>query len=66
MRLLRRKDVTAKTGLSRSAIYAGMKAGTFPQAVKINGHEGAAVGWVESEIDELIANRVAERDAKAA
>ena len=63
MRLLRREAVTEKTGLSRSAIYAGMDAGTFPKSVKIS---EKTVGWLESEIDEFIAKRVAARDAKAA
>ncbi|WP_286901891.1 helix-turn-helix transcriptional regulator [Vreelandella sedimenti] len=33
-RLLRRKDVEQKTGKSRSAIYDGIRQGTFPAPVK--------------------------------
>lgn len=46
-RILRRPDVEAATGLSRSAIYAGMRAGTFPQAVSLS---PKAVGWRTSDI----------------
>lgn len=35
-RMLRRKEVEAITGRSRSAIYEGMAAGTFPKPVKID------------------------------
>ena len=63
MRLLRREAVTEKTGLSRSAISAGMQAGTFPKQVKI-GEKAAA--WSEAEIDAWIASKIAQRDSKAA
>jgi prophage regulatory protein len=45
--ILRRPEVEAATGLSRSAIYAGMKAGTFPPAVSLS---PKAVGWRTSDI----------------
>jgi prophage regulatory protein len=60
LRILRLREVRAKTGRSQSSIYADMKAGTFPRAVPIGGH---AVGWLETEITEWIRERVAERDA---
>ncbi|WP_098418740.1 helix-turn-helix transcriptional regulator [Marinobacter sp. LV10MA510-1] len=34
-RMLRRKEVEQITARSRSAIYEGMAAGTFPRSVKI-------------------------------
>ena len=46
--ILRRPDVEARTGLSRSTIYAKMSANTFPQSVRLGVR---AVGWIESEID---------------
>lgn len=47
LKILRRKQVEAQTGLCRSAIYQKMADGTFPQAVKLNTR---TVGWIESEI----------------
>lgn len=49
--ILRRKQVEARTGLSRSTIYAYMAAGMFPKPVKIGSR---AVGWVESEISQFL------------
>lgn len=46
-KIMRRPDVQARTGLSRSTIYDGMSKGTFPQAVKLSTR---AVGWRESDI----------------
>ena len=54
-RMLRRKEVEAITGRSRSAIYEGMAAGTFPKPVKIGAR---AVAWPESVIREWIAERM--------
>lgn len=48
-RILRRKQVEARTGLSRSTIYARMAENSFPRPVNLGG--GRAVGWLESEID---------------
>jgi prophage regulatory protein len=63
MRILRREAVSEKTGLSRSAIYERMSQGTFPKAVVLS---RKAVGWVESEVEQWIADKIAERDRKAA
>lgn len=53
--ILRRKQVEARTGLSRSTIYNGVKAGTFPKPI----HLGAqSVGWVESEVDAWLRERI--------
>lgn len=54
-RLLRLPDVEARTGLKKSAIYAGMKAGTFPQCLKLGPRASA---WPSSEIDSWIAERI--------
>lgn len=56
-RMLRRKEVEAITGRSRSAIYEGMAAGTFPKPVKIGAR---AVAWPESVIRQWIAERMGE------
>lgn len=54
-RMLRRKEVEAITGRSRSAIYEGMADGTFPKPVKIGAR---AVAWPESVIRAWIAERM--------
>jgi prophage regulatory protein len=59
MKLIRLPTVELKTGLRHSAIYERMAAGTFPRSVPIG---TKAVAWVESEIDEWIQDRIAERD----
>lgn len=51
--LLRRPDVEAMTGMSRSAIYAAMARGEFPKPVKLGAQARAwrrseIVGWIES------------------
>jgi len=52
--ILRRRDVEARTGLSRSTIYAYIANGTFPKQVKLGPR---AAGWYQSEIDEWIESR---------
>ena len=61
--LLRRRVVEARTGLGHSKIYEGISEGSFPAPVKLT---PKAARWVEDEIDDWIAARIAERDAKAA
>lgn len=53
--LLRLPSVEARTGLKRSAIYAGMKAGTFPACVKLGPR---AAAWPLSVIESWIADRI--------
>ena len=62
-RILRRTEVEAVTGLSRSTIYNLMKDGVFPTPVRIG---LGAVGWLETEVDTYISDRVAERDQREA
>lgn len=52
--ILRRKDVEACTGLSRSAIYQMMAEGKFPRPVRLGLR---AVGWHSSSIEAWIASR---------
>jgi prophage regulatory protein len=61
VRILRLPEVMRRTGDSRSGIYTKMAAGKFPKQVPIGDN---AVGWVETEIDQHIADRIAERDAR--
>ncbi|MFZ2650460.1 MAG: AlpA family phage regulatory protein [Burkholderiaceae bacterium] len=56
--LLRLPSVEARTGLKRSAIYAGMRADppTFPRCIKLGPR---AAAWSSSSIDQWIAERIA-------
>ena len=61
--VLRRKQVEVRTGLSRSTIYARVKAGSFPAPISLG---AKAVGWLQSDIDDWIYERVrASRDDRA-
>lgn len=59
-RLIRRREVQTKTGLGASSIYAMMKNGEFPQCLNLSERR---VAWIESEIDQWIANRIAQHKA---
>ena len=54
-RLLRLPDVEARTGLKKSALYAGMKVGTFPAGIKLSAR---AIAWAESDIATWIASKI--------
>jgi len=62
-KILRRREVEALTGKSRSSLYRDMEAGTFPRPIKLS---EKAVGWVESEVLAWMQARIAERDAETA
>jgi prophage regulatory protein len=51
--ILRRKQVEAITGLSRSTIYQRIKEKTFPAAIHLGPR---AVGWRAADIDEWLGN----------
>lgn len=53
-RIVRRREVEARIGLSRSSIYAMMTAGLFPRLVRLGRR---AVGSPESVIVEWLASR---------
>lgn len=62
VRFLRLPEVLARTGLSRSTIYVRLDLGRFPRPVSLGGR---AVGWIESEVEEWIRQRIAaSRDAE--
>ena len=58
MRFIRLKEVMHVTGLGRSSIYNYMAEGCFPKTVSLGGR---AVAWVESEIQDWIEQKVADR-----
>ncbi len=53
--ILRLPVVMARTGLSRSTIYARIQEGTFPRQVSLGGR---AVGWYEDQVEEWLTNLV--------
>ncbi len=56
-RFLRLPEVMARTGLSRSTIYVRLATGCFPRSVALGRR---AVGWIEAEVEEWVAERIAE------
>jgi len=61
-RLIGLQEVSAKTGLRRSAIYDRMQRKAFPLAVKL----GSSSRWVLSEVDAWIDTQIALRDQQHA
>lgn len=55
--ILRRKQVQARTGLSRSSIYGLMKSekNPFPQSIRISPR---TVGWLESDVEAYLQGRL--------
>jgi prophage regulatory protein len=53
---LRLPQVKARTGLSRSTIYARIAQGSFPKPVPLGG--ARAVGWIESQIENWIERQI--------
>ena len=53
--LLRRKQVEALTGLSRSSIYEAIKRGDFPKPIQLTRR---TVAWPASSINQWIADRI--------
>ena len=56
--ILRWTEVAKRIPISRSHAHALVSRGKFPAPIKICGSRSS--GWLESEIDAFIANRVAE------
>jgi prophage regulatory protein len=54
--IMRLPQVKLKTGLSRSAIYQRISDNKFPRQVNLGGR---AVGWLESEVQNWIKQRLA-------
>lgn len=53
--ILRLPAVKARTALSRSTIYLRISDGTFPKPISLGGR---AVGWVETDIQQWIDERI--------
>jgi prophage regulatory protein len=53
--ILRLPAVIKHTGLSRSSIYLRISNKEFPKPVSLGGR---AVGWLESDIDQWLADKI--------
>jgi prophage regulatory protein len=53
-RVLKIKEVVQRTGTCRSAVYYGVRDGSFPAPVRLGRR---SVGWLESSIDHWLASR---------
>lgn len=56
-RILRLPEVLQRTGLGRSTVYEAMGEGKFPKKIQLGTR---AVGWLESDIDQWVAQKIAE------
>jgi prophage regulatory protein len=61
--ILRLGSVKDRTGLSRSTVYLRIAQGRFPKPISLGGR---AVGWLESDVTDWIAARIAESREHAA
>jgi prophage regulatory protein len=57
IRFLRIKEVTHRTGLPRPSVYYMMGLGKFPAQISLGG--GKSVAWLESDVLEWMAERIA-------
>ena len=55
--LLRLPQVISRVGLKRTAIYEGVKGGTFPQPIRLGRR---CVAWPSDAIDAWVRERVAQ------
>jgi prophage regulatory protein len=71
LRILRRKQLEDRTGLSRSTIYARLNPKstnydpTFPKPIELgHGMQNPPVGWIEAEVDAWLSAQI-EKSRKA-
>ena len=62
MQVIRLSSVIEATGLGRSSIYKYISEGKFPKPISLGDR---AIGWVSTEIDEWIRDKIEERDAES-
>ena len=58
-RIIKIPKVSDKTGLCKTAVYNLIAEGKFPKQIPLGAR---SVGWLESEIDGWIDDRISERD----
>lgn len=55
LRILRLRQVIARTGLSRSTIYDHIGSENFPRQISLGAR---SVGWIETDIEQWIEGRI--------
>lgn len=60
MKVLKLNAVMEKTGLGRTKVYELQAAGKFPRSISL---DSRSVGWLESEVEEWIQERLDARNA---
>ena len=58
-RVIRFPEVNRRAGLSKTTTWRGVRDGWFPKPIELS---PGCVGWIEHEVDDYIADRVAARD----
>ena len=64
MRILRRQEVVRRVGYSAMHLWRLERQGRFPKRLRLGSSSRGACGWLESEIDAWIEDKVRERDAQ--
>ena len=59
--VLREPELLKDLKISHTTLWSNVRAGKFPAPIKLGSR---AVGWLRSEVDLWLANRVTERDQK--
>ena len=62
MRVLKLKDVLSKTGLGKTSLYKLINLSEFPKPISLGLR---SVGWLESEIEAWIQDKINARDRRA-
>lgn len=57
-RLIRRPEVTQRTGLGKSSLYEKISIGEFPPPIRLGKR---TVAWVEQDIDQWISEKIENR-----
>lgn len=61
LRILRRRQVEDRVGLSRSSLYALIATNQFPRPVQLSAR---AVGWRAEDVDAWLASRLVKGDSQ--
>lgn len=57
-RILRKKEVLRLTGVSSATLYRLISKGTFLLSKKLTGDSGRTMGWLGSDINNWVNNRM--------
>lgn len=64
MKMIGKKALREKTSLSIQHLTRLEAQGKFPRRVKLTDAKNGRVAWLESEVDEFLAQRLARRDSQ--